>query len=246
MPESTRSVLHWLEPLLVGTRGDWTAVKGKITFPTQAQVLELAVSLSRAVPGNIIEFGTWQGRSTRVIRDELWRICVWDRAQRRKRIFACDSFAGLPEDYEHLKAGTFASDVPRLRGIRIVKGFFEDTLTPELAAEVGTVSLAHLDADLYRSTLTALNWLTPLLQPGTLLLFDELIGEEPAEARALLEWQERTGTQVAMLALFGREPSGRGNVTDRRALLQVVGDRNVRRPPPLLPVRLRRRLTARW
>jgi predicted O-methyltransferase YrrM len=246
-------ILSVVQSHLVGAEDDWSTNKGRITYPSRAQVLELAVALSRPVPGNIVEFGTWEGHSTRVIRDELWRARVWERAQRRKRIFACDSFEGLAEDYEHFKAGTFATEVPTLRGVRIVKGFFEDSLTPELSAEVGRVSFAHLDADLYSSTLKALNWLTPLLQPGSILLFDELLGEDPAEARALVEWQEASGTRLAMLALFGREPIGfgergveAGRRTDRRGLFQVVGDTELRKAPPLFPVRLRRRLAAKW
>ena len=123
---------------------------------------------------------------------------------------------------------------------------FEDSLTEQLAQEIGKISLAHLDADLYSSTLTALTWMTPLLQPGSVLLFDELIGEDPAEARALREWQRVSGVQLALLALFGREPSGKGGMSDRRAIFQVVGDKQIRKSPPLFPVRLRRRLAASW
>jgi predicted O-methyltransferase YrrM len=235
-----------LAPMLTGSPGDWTAISGRVTYPSRAQVLALAVSMSRPIPGHIIEFGTWKGASTRVIRDELWHSRIWDHGQRGKRIYACDSFKGLTEDYEHLKKGTFATEVPKLRGVRIVDGFFEDSLTDQLAREIGRISLAHLDADLYSSTWTALNWLTPLLQPGSVLLFDELIGEDPAEARALLEWQQDTGVQLAMLALFGREPSGKGGMSDRRALFQVVADKKITKAPPLFPVRLRRRLAAKW
>lgn len=242
MPERRMLDEAWLR----GVRGDWTEMKGKITFPSRAQVLELAVQLSRAVPGHIVEFGVWKGYSTRVIRDELWRCRLWDRRQRGKRIYACDSFKGLPEDYENLKAGTFATPIPRLRGVRIVEGFFKNSLTPELAAEVRQVSLAHFDADLESATAEALAWLTPLLSDGSLLLFDEFFGEDPAEYRALTKWSEETGTRIALLALFGREPSGKGDMTDRRALFQVIGTRDLRKPPPLLPVRLRRKLAAKW
>jgi predicted O-methyltransferase YrrM len=235
-----------LASMLTGTPGDWTATAGRVTYLSRAQVLALGVSVSRPIPGHIIEFGTWKGTSTRVIRDELWQSRIWDSRQRGKRIYACDSFKGLAEDYEHLKKGTFATEVPRLRGVRIVNGFFEDTLTEQLAREIGRISFAHLDADLYSSTLTALNWMTPLLQPGSVLLFDELIGEDPAEARAMVEWQRDTGVQLTMLALFGREPSGKGDMSDRRALFQVVGDKKIIKAPPLFPVRLRRRLAAKW
>jgi hypothetical protein len=46
-------------------------------------------------------------------------------------------------------------------------------------AEVGQVSLAHFDADPYSSTACALEWITPLLHGGSLLLFDEFFGEDP-------------------------------------------------------------------
>ena len=57
---------------------------------------------------------------------------------------------------------------------------------------------------------------------------------------------EKTGTRMALIALFGREPSGKGDRTDRRALFQVISSQHVEKTRPLLPVRLRRRLAARW
>ncbi|MER7370802.1 TylF/MycF/NovP-related O-methyltransferase [Nonomuraea wenchangensis] len=231
---------------LSGAPGEWPGLRNKVTYPSRAQVLELSVQLSRPVPGHIVEFGVWKGYSTRVIRDELWRARLWERRQRRKRIYACDSFEGLPEGYENLPAGTFATPVPRLNGVRVVKGFFAESLTPALAAEVGLVSLAHLDADLESATSCALDWLTPLLADGALLLFDEFYGEDPAECRAFVDWSARSGVRTTLLALFGREPSGKGGMTDRRALFQVIGRRQLRKAPPLPPVRLRRRLASRW
>jgi hypothetical protein len=230
----------------LGRAGDWREWRSKVTFPSRAQVLEMAVQLARPTPGHIMEFGVWKGHSTRVLRDELWRTKIWDPGQRHKRIYACDSFQGLPSAYEHLPAGNFATPVPTLLGVRVVKGFFDSSLTPQLAGEVGRVSLAHVDVDLYESTKCVLTWLTPLLVPGSLLLFDEFCGEDPAEARAFGEWSRQTGVRTALLALFAREPSGRGDRTDRRALFQVVGDRELRKARPLLPVRLRRRLARDW
>lgn len=229
----------------MGTRPeDWKEPGGKPAFVSRAQVLELAIQLSRGTEGDIVEFGVFNGASTRIIRDELWRTALWEPAQRKKKIYACDSFRGLPGHYERLPPGTFATKVPRLRGVEIVNGFFEDVLTEALARQVGKISFAHFDADLYSSTLCALDWITPLVQPGTVLLFDEFCGEEPAEERAFLEWTSRTGTRTALLAMFGREPSGDGGTTDRRALFQVLGDVELREVPPLAPVRLRRRLMS--
>lgn len=234
------------EARYLGTKGDWARLRSRVTFPSRDQVLELAVSLARPVPGHIVEFGVYQGRSVRTLRDELWMSRLWDPRQRGKRIYACDSFRGLPGSYENLPAGNFATRVPRLAGVRIVEGFFEDSLTPELAREIGRVSLAHFDADLHSSTACALDWVTPLLQPGSLLLFDEFLGEDPAEERAFLEWSQRTGVSTAMLAMFGREPAGRTDTADRRALLQVVAADPIAKAAPLLPKRARRTLSSRW
>lgn len=229
-----------------GADGDWPPARGRVTYPSRAQVMELAVQLSRPVPGHLIEFGVWKGHSVRVIRDTLWRCAVWEPRAWSKRIYACDSFEGLPEDYENLAAGTFATPVPRLTGVRIVKGFFDRSLTPQLATEVGRVSLAHFDADLYGSTVTALEWVAPLLSDGAVLVFDEFCGEDPAEERALTEWLADSGRHLELLALFGREPSGKGDRSDRRAIFQLIGSNSLRKAPPLPLTRLRRKLLSRW
>ena len=46
---------------LTGRVGDWVNWRSRVTFPSQAQVLKLAVQLARPVPGHIIEFGVWKG-----------------------------------------------------------------------------------------------------------------------------------------------------------------------------------------
>jgi hypothetical protein len=192
-------------------------------------VLELAVQLSFQVAGNIIEFGVADGDSTRTLRKALTRRERGRLRGPRKSIFACDSFEGLTEKFENAEPGTFACEPPNIRGVQIVKGYFDDSLTPDLARRVGSVALASLDADLYSSTLTALRWLTPLLSTGSLLLFDEYTGENASECRAHQDWCEETGAQTFMLAEFLRDPSGWGANPDRRTLFQVVADEPCRR-----------------
>ena len=93
---------HRVALATASTAGASADVEHRAAFVSRAQVLELAVQLSRPVRGNIVEFGVWKGYSTRAIRDELWRTARWEPAQRTKRIYACDSFRGLPGRYEHL------------------------------------------------------------------------------------------------------------------------------------------------
>ncbi len=55
------------------------------------------------------------------------------------------------------------------------KGFYDQTLTREKNAqlEMGLVSLAHIDCDLYKSTLSCLQFVQENLQQGTVILFDD-------------------------------------------------------------------------
>jgi hypothetical protein len=220
---------------------DWDYLKPRVNFPPQQVVLEVAVRTSFPVPGNIVEFGVAEGASTRWIRGLLDTLEAGLPAGRRKKVFACDSFQGLPEKFENAEVGTFAGAVPRIRGVEIVEGYFQDSLTPELARRVGKVCFASLDADLYSSTLCALRWVGPLLQTGSLLLFDEFLGENASERRAFQEWSAEAGIATVPIAEFFREPSGWGSRVDRRMLYQVVGpDALPPRPNPAPPGILRR------
>ena len=209
------------------TEPNWPTEKARVTLPTREQVLEMTVGLAARIPGNIIEFGVAGGASTRVIRRTLTRHQRLQRRGPKKQVFACDSFEGLSEKFENAEVGTFAADPPKIAGVEMVVGYFENSLTPELAKRVGSVAFASLDADLYSSTMTALRWLTPLLHTGSLLLFDEFIGEDASEKRALEDWCAESGTHVVVLAEFAREPSGWGPLPDRRVLAQVVGSNDL-------------------
>jgi hypothetical protein len=187
-------------------------------------VLEMGLRLSMPVRGSVVEFGVAEGHSTRTIERVVRR---HDRSGRfgrpTKRIYAFDSFKGLREKFENLEPGSFACEPPQIPGVTIVNGYFEDTLSPELAREVGQVSFAHLDADLYSSTLCALDWLTPLLVTGSLLLFDEYLGENQSEQRAFEDWSGQRDVHTIQIAEFLRPPSGHGSLRDKRVLLQVIG-----------------------
>lgn len=210
----------------------WCELKARANYLPRSLVIEMCVRLSLRVPGNIVEFGVASGDSTRVIRRTLRRYGQpWFVPYGRKKIFALDSFEGLREKFEGADAGTFKGAVPDIAGVRFVKGYFEDTCTEALRSEVGSVAFAHLDADLHSSTLVALRWLTPLLDTGSILLFDEFTGGDFAEQRAFDIWRKECGLELMRLAEFDRDPSGFGTIPDRRALYQVV-DANTLPPSP--------------
>jgi len=207
-------------------------IEGKTNFVDRALVLEMCTRLALRVPGNFIEFGVYQGDSTKVIARTL-RKHSRGAGPRERRFFALDSFEGLRESYENCEVGTFACEMPRIRGVEIVKGYFEDTLTGTFAEKLGRVAFAHLDADLFSSTLCALRFLTPLLDSGSVLAFDEFMGSDGAERRAFEQWRDETGIQTLLIADFAREPSGLNTErTDVRPLFQVVKTNTLPTPKP--------------
>jgi hypothetical protein len=208
----------------------YSDLKGRVRYLSRATVLNTCMALAVHVPGNIVEFGVASGASTREIKRSLRQYNRPFFARHgSKKLFALDSFEGLREKFENAEVGEFAGAVPNISGVNFVKGYFEDTCTDELRRRVGRVAFAHLDADLHSSTKFALHWLNPMLETGSLLLFDEFIGGDFAENRAFEEWQSESGTQVIRIAEFDRDPSGFGTVPDRRLLYQVIGKEQLSR-----------------
>ena len=219
----------------------YSQLNQKTNFASRAEVLEMAARLALRIPGSFIEFGVANGDSTRLLA----------RLKGNRKFFALDSFKGLPEKFEGAEVGDFAGKAPRIQGVEIVEGYFEQSLTPDFSRRVGRVAFAHLDADLFSSTLCALNWLTPLLDTGSILLFDEFLGGEAAEKRAFEEWSRVSGVRTLIVAEVARDPSGFGTkVTDVRVIIQVAGESSIpllQTPTPMLRTAVRHLARAkRW
>lgn len=134
-------------------------------------------------PGDVaVEFGVGGGDSLRMIAEIL-------------PVIGFDSFSGLPEDWRPgFTKGKFSEyepprDVP---GATVVVGWFEDTAVGYDWPE--QIKLIHMDADLYSSTMTALDSIGEYIEPGCIIVFDEfhgydddLTGDIPGEQRA---WRE--------------------------------------------------------
>ena len=155
-------------------------------------------------PGDYLEFGVYQGNSLICAHSALAAIGL-DSV----RLFGFDSFEGLPattEDADIWSKGQFRSDyeftVERLReaGVdldttRLVKGFYEDSLTPELCERenLRRASVIMLDCDLYTSTVEALAFCRPLIRGFACLFFDDWLStdETRGQQRALREFREK-------------------------------------------------------
>ena len=131
------------------------------------------------------EFGVWRGSSFKYLLKSF------------KKGYGFDTFTGLPEDWDvgsHVeKKGKYTNDgnVPKIKGGEFIVGKFEDTLPVFFSKSRSKASLINFDADLYSSTICALNFSKQVMGKDTILIFDELLmGEswEQDEFKALNEF----------------------------------------------------------
>ena len=121
------------------------------------------------------EFGVWKASSFKYL------IKVF------KKGYGFDTFTGLPEDWDlgsHIeKKGAYTSDgsVPKIKGGEFIVGKFEDTLPVFFSESRPIASVINFDADLYSSTICALNFSRKVMDKNTILIFDQLIINESWE-----------------------------------------------------------------
>jgi len=134
--------------------------------------------------GLAAEFGVWQGDSIKYF------------AKHFELIYGFDSFRGLHEDWvlHDLPKGNFdlkgvLPSVPA--NVRLVPGWFHETVPPFLQQHRENFSFIHLDCDTYETVSKVLSLISDRLQSGTVLVFDEYMGfhgwQQRGEYRA---WQE--------------------------------------------------------
>ena len=164
---------------------------GPSAYDAKIELLEAAVGLAPA-EGLVLEFGVATG-------DTLSRI-----AAKRSPAHGFDSFEGLPEDWRTgFTKGAFAQAAPTVPGATLHVGWFEDTLPGFFATHPGPIAFAHIDADLYSSTVTIFREAEDRLVEGSVMLFDEYFnfpGWEQHEHKAFTEFIERTGHDFEYLA----------------------------------------------
>ena len=167
--------------------------------------VDVLVRALQAAPviGLTLECGVYFGRSLSIIA-----------ARTAAAVHGFDSFQGLPEAWNANEGAGAYSTAGRLpavaANVTLHTGWFEDTLPPFFAASAGPIRLLHIDCDLYSSTRTVLAAAEPRLVPGSVIVFDDLLGYpgyEQHELRAFEEFVAATGMRWELLAatLLGRE-----------------------------------------
>jgi hypothetical protein len=94
------------------------------------------------------------------------------------------------------------------------------------------VSYIHIDCDLYLGAIEALTLLTDRIHPGTVIVFDELIGY-PAyrqhEVKALWEWLQHSGRKVRPIGIYDdRIQTGKVGGVAEGMVMDPVGTLSVR------------------
>lgn len=144
----------------------------------------------------IIEFGVYQGKSTRMISSLI-----------NRRLHAFDSFFGLPEAWENEPAGSYSNEgeIPKLpKNVVIHKGLFSDTLPIFKEKYNQNIIFLHIDCDLYTSTAEIFKYMESRFQCGTVIVFDEYFGYpgfDNHECRAFeefLHWSDRKAKILAI------------------------------------------------
>jgi O-methyltransferase len=134
----------------------------------------LSQVIVQGVPGDIVEIGCHAGESTVVLQRVIQEL------DPSRELHAFDSFQGVPRgssaDEGVYKPGDMAASETKFNenfdrlGLKLPAvhaGWFEQTLPGSLPKRI---AFALLDADLYRSTLQALEAVYPRLSPGAICL----------------------------------------------------------------------------
>lgn len=125
------------------------------------------------LPGDMAEFGVWKGESAELIL----------RKVKDSTVYLFDTFAGMPKemidhgidgkwkcsDFTDTSLSIVRDRLSQFPNACIVPGVF-----PASVADIKcTIRFAHIDCDLYKSTLSALKWTWERLGDGGVILDDD-------------------------------------------------------------------------
>ena len=145
-------------------------------------VLKKAYEAMSLKDGLILEFGVRHGTSIRQLASFT-----------SKPIYGFDSFEGLPEDWHQESKEVYSTrgKIPKAPPhVTLIPGWFEETLPLFLEKREEDVALINIDCDIYSSTKTVLDLLSDRIKKGTIMIFDEYIGNlhwEEDEHKAFME-----------------------------------------------------------
>ena len=120
--------------------------------------------------GLVLEFGVRFGTSIRQIAELV-----------KQDVHGFDSFQGLPEAWHHEPKGSYSTKgaIPAVQeNVILHQGWFDETLPNFVEKFPAPVRFMNIDCDLYSSTKMVLELLSHQIVPGTVIVFDEYIGNK--------------------------------------------------------------------
>jgi hypothetical protein len=167
------------------------------TTPLECAEIFEAVRSCEKIDGDMAEAGVYLGGTAALMLT----------ASSAKRIHLFDTFDGLPGTEGRFEKGDWSAGVEQVRRnldrwsdrIEFRPGFFPQSAA---GAEHLRFSFVHLDLDLYQSTIDALRWFWPRMNPGAALLSHDYF-TSPGVVRAFEEFF--SDRPEAFLPLSGRQ-----------------------------------------
>jgi hypothetical protein len=135
--------------------------------------------------GTCLEFGVWKGITYTMQADVILN------QYPKSALVGFDSWVGLPEETcgvwrpDRHAAGNYSCVKDVVLGnlatrnllndprFRLIDGFFKDSLTKELQAEIKDLIFVNVDVDLYGSCVEVLEFIRPMFRHGTIIYFDD-------------------------------------------------------------------------
>lgn len=176
------------------------------------EIIEQATMYTKfeSVEGDYLEFGVATGRSLIFAYLAAKKFGTLDDT----RFYGFDSFEGFPEPkgvdkvFERFKEGEVSYGIsvvkknlklycPNYNEFVLVEGWYDKTLKKKLKKKenLTKAKIINIDCDLYGSTIPVLNFITSLVQNGTVILFDDWLSyradPKKGEQRATKEWLEK-------------------------------------------------------
>lgn len=172
------------------------------------------------VSGDYLEFGVYEGTSLK------GAVHYWRKISRgiglnnnKMRFFGFDSFKGMkPEkgdDHSFYTNFDFSTDIGIIKKrfknfpeVRLIPGFFDSSLAkgPEFYG-IKKASVVMVDCDLYSSSREVFSFITPLIQPGTVLILDDFFNYKADKSKgvraAFNEFLRSSGVSCEEVSRYG-------------------------------------------
>jgi len=130
-----------------------------------------------SIKGDYIEFGIFKGKSLYHSVKTAKKI----NAEKNITFWGLDSFEGFPvENHEFYKAKNFKASKSKVKNsfnkyknVKIIDGYFEDTLSSDELQNIENISFAFIDCDIYESAQVAFKFIKSKMTKGGFIMIDD-------------------------------------------------------------------------